>query len=448
VCYWLWFVVLYLLLFFNFFTVFSCHSKTKTKGEAAMGRKLDALFGRKFKTSKFKTTLNLAISRLSLLKNNRNARHTISRSDIIQLLHLNHHEHALLRVEQVIKDQNMLDVYDMIHGDCHLLIQRINLIEQANHCPNELEEAASNLLYAAPRCGEFPELQEIRAILTARFGKEFAYGAIELRSNCRVGQKMIQKLSPRQSSLESRVKMLLGIATENGIILQLEESSPQIRKKKLVVDKKQSQLNTEAKVEAVASMVLPEKIEKVLSLSESMKGWRKYRDVTDAAEDAFESAAYAAAAASAAVKLSRLESFNYARKVLNSESMKSKHHMHDCSQMGCQKSSSTPRYYSESENEETAEGERSKYNMKVAEFDSSDSDGYSDEGDIRSFHGGQSKPFGKKMYFDESDYDIEQIEFPSRNYGLVHDAKQGSYGNESSYPAKGYNISEGHNRNA
>ena len=57
-------------------------------------------------------------------------------------------------------------------------------------CPNELEEAASNLLYAAPRCGEFPELQEIRAILTARFGKEFAYGAIELRSNCRASQKV------------------------------------------------------------------------------------------------------------------------------------------------------------------------------------------------------------------------------------------------------------------
>lgn len=322
----------------------------------------------------------------------------------------------------------MLDVYDMIHGDCHLLIQRINLIEQAKDCPNEVEEAASNLLYAAPRCGEFPELQKIREILTARFGKEFAYGAIELRSNCRVGQKMIQKLSPRQSCLESRMKMLLEIATENGIVLQL-------------VDKKQSQLNTEAKVEAVASMVLPEKIEKVLSLSESMKVRKKYRDVANAAQDAFESAAYAAAAASVAVKLSRLESFNSARKVLNSES---KLHMHDCSRMGCKKSSSTPGYDSESENEETAEGERSKYNMKVAGFDGSDSDGYSDEGDIRSFHGGQSKPFGKKM----SDYDIEQTEFQSRNYGLGSDAKQGSHGNELSYSAKGYNISKGYNRNA
>ncbi|CAH1431290.1 unnamed protein product [Lactuca virosa] len=249
-----------------------------------MGKKLDALLGRKFKTSKLKTTLNLAIPRLSQLKKHRLARFTIARSDVIQLLRLNHHQQALLRVEQVIKDQNMLDVYDMIHGYCNLLIQRINLIEQVNECPKELEEAVSNLLYGAPRCGEFPELQEIRAILTSRFGKEFADDASELRRNCGVSQTMIQKLSPAQSTLDCRMKILTDIAKENGIILQLDLSSSEIRKEK-VVEKK--------------------KIEKKMSFSES----KNYKDATDAAQDAFESAAYAAIAARAAVELARSESF-------------------------------------------------------------------------------------------------------------------------------------------
>ncbi|GKF01764.1 IST1-like protein, partial [Tanacetum coccineum] len=65
----------------------------------------------------------------------------------------------------------------------------VNLIEQEKDCPDELKEAASSLLYAAPRCGEFPELQEIRAILTARYGKEFANGAIDLRNNCGVSTR-------------------------------------------------------------------------------------------------------------------------------------------------------------------------------------------------------------------------------------------------------------------
>jgi len=42
------------------------------------------------------------------------------------------------------------------------------------------------LLYAASRCGDFPEIQEIRAVLTSRFGKEFAARSIELRNNCGV----------------------------------------------------------------------------------------------------------------------------------------------------------------------------------------------------------------------------------------------------------------------
>ncbi|GKA33055.1 IST1-like protein [Tanacetum coccineum] len=41
-------------------------------------------------------------------------------------------------------------------------------------------------LYAAPRCGEFPELQEICVVLTTRYGKEFTNGAINLRNKCGV----------------------------------------------------------------------------------------------------------------------------------------------------------------------------------------------------------------------------------------------------------------------
>lgn len=58
-------------------------------------------------------------------------------------------------------------------------------------CPDELQEAASGILFAASRCGDFPEIQEIRAILTSRFGKEFASRAIELRNNCKVHPKVL-----------------------------------------------------------------------------------------------------------------------------------------------------------------------------------------------------------------------------------------------------------------
>ncbi|KAK1412073.1 hypothetical protein QVD17_33038 [Tagetes erecta] len=317
-----------------------------------MGRKLDVLLGRRFKTSKFKATLNLAVSRVAVLKNHRQARLAVARSDIIQLLNLNHHEHALNRVDQVIKEQNMLDVLVMVDGYCHLLLQMVNLIEKEKGCPDELKEAVSSLLFAAPRCGEFPELQELREIITSRYGKDFAYGAIELRSNCGVNTKMIQKLSPRQSNLETRMKILHEIAAENGTVLKLDDSSSDIKE----VD------------EESTKDVLDDEIDEVLSFNESRTGKKKYKDVEDAAQAAFESAAYAAAAARAAVELSRSRSFgsdnpdspnSRPRKVLDSKNEKSKLQMEN-------EETSKSMVFDESDDETETETE-----VETSEFSSS-----------------------------------------------------------------------------
>ncbi|XP_049403227.1 uncharacterized protein LOC125866887 isoform X2 [Solanum stenotomum] len=256
-----------------------------------MGRKLDALLGRNFKISKFKATANLAISRVTVLKNQRQARCSIARSDVVQLLNLGFHERALLRVEQVMKEQNMLDVFDMVEGYCLLAIERINLIQQEKICPEELKEATSSLIFAASRCGEFPELQELRAILTSRFGKEFAARAVELRNNCGVNPKMIQKLSTRMPSLEQRTKVLKEIAAENNIVLKIEEII--LENTEEVIAKRKDQ---------------PEDHIPVLPQNVDHEARRKYKDVAAAAQAAFESAAYAAVAARAAVELSRSES--------------------------------------------------------------------------------------------------------------------------------------------
>nr|ACU22774.1 unknown [Glycine max] len=268
-----------------------------------MGKKLDALLGRTFKAAKFKAIVNLAISRLAVLKNQRQARLRQARSDILELLQIGHLERASLRVEHVMKDQNMLDVYVRIEGYCNLLIERVHLIAQERECPEELKEAASGLLYAASRCGDFPEIQEIRAILTSRFGKEFAARSIELRNNCGVHPQMTQKLSTRMPSLESRMKVLKDIASENGIVLQLEETSVSVEEQSSV--EKQNRHESEKKEENVSMLPNRGKDEK---LTDSYKGRKKYKDVADAAQAAFESAEYAAAAARAALELSRSES--------------------------------------------------------------------------------------------------------------------------------------------
>lgn len=263
-----------------------------------MGRKIDALLGRS-KTSKLKPVLALALSRL-VLKTQRQAKCSQSRSDVLQLLQLGHHDRALLRVEQVIKEQNMLDVYVMIERYCNLLIERVHLIEQERECPEELREAASSMLYAASRCGDFPELQEIRSILSARFGKEFTARSIELRNNCGVSLIMTQKLSTRMPTRESRMKVLKEIACDNSIVLNLEETSGSVEDKKVQTPPHPQASSSGTAGSAEVLQAFKEETEKDDKYSK-----KKYKDVAHAAQAAFESAAYAAAAARAAVELSR-----------------------------------------------------------------------------------------------------------------------------------------------
>ncbi|KAF8090718.1 hypothetical protein N665_0469s0051 [Sinapis alba] len=258
-----------------------------------MGKKLDALLGRTFKTNKFKSLLNLALTRLSILKNQRQVRCSQATSDVTELLKLGQHENAYHRVDQVIKDQNTLDVLFFIHGYFTLLLDRVHLFEHNRDCPDELLEAVSSLLFAASRIGEFPELQEIRNVLVSRFGKDIAARSIELRSNCGVNTKIIQKLSTRHPPREVRMKVLKEIAAENNIVLKLEEASSTSTEGKSDVSKAK-----------LTSEVGEDEIGKGFGLSDSVKrGKQKYKDVADAAQAAFESAAHAAAAARAAVEL-------------------------------------------------------------------------------------------------------------------------------------------------
>ncbi|KAG6601795.1 IST1-like protein, partial [Cucurbita argyrosperma subsp. sororia] len=259
-----------------------------------MGRTLDALLGRNFRASKFRPLLNLALSRLAILTNQRRLRRSQAQSDVLQLLQLHHQQRALLRVEQVIKDQNALDAYVLIEGYLNLLIERASLLEQERECPEELKEALAGLLFAASRCGDFPELHEIKSTLTSRFGKEFTARAVELRNNCGVNHLLMQKLSMRHPNLESRMDLLKTIASENGITLQLDETplSNEAR------NSRQNQPETDGGV--------GENLKFSTEVPSGSK--QKYKDVADAAQATFESAAQAAAAARAAMELSRPES--------------------------------------------------------------------------------------------------------------------------------------------
>jgi hypothetical protein len=58
-------------------------------------------------------------------------------------------------------------------------------------CPLDLKEAISSLIFAAPRCADLPELQQVLALFSVKYGKEFVATATELRPDCGVNRRVM-----------------------------------------------------------------------------------------------------------------------------------------------------------------------------------------------------------------------------------------------------------------
>ncbi|KAF8040232.1 hypothetical protein BT93_B2464 [Corymbia citriodora subsp. variegata] len=151
----------------------------------------------------------------------------------------------------------------------------------------------------------------MRGLLTSRYGKEFAASAVELRSNCAVNPEMIEKLSVRQPSLESRTKVLEEIAATHGIALHADEPLDPLEGNTGVNNMPDQPISSVYSKPGVDNhMESTSKTRVADDFSDSFEAQSEYRDVAEAAQAAFESAAFAAAAARAAVALSRSESLD------------------------------------------------------------------------------------------------------------------------------------------
>jgi len=70
-------------------------------------------------------------------------------------------------------------------------------------CPEELKEAMSSLIFASSRCGQLPEIQEMRGIFASKYGSEFVARAVELRNNCGVNPKVTTEAELQGISLSN-----------------------------------------------------------------------------------------------------------------------------------------------------------------------------------------------------------------------------------------------------
>ncbi|KAK6060538.1 hypothetical protein COOONC_01798 [Cooperia oncophora] len=165
---------------------------------------------------KLKTNLRLAINRLKLMGKKKTEMAMKARTEIAEYISANKADRARIRVEHIIREDYLVEAFEILEMYCDLLLARFGLIEQMKTLDDGIAEAVISIMWAAPRIAtdiaEFKGgigkisklrffhkivLQAISDQLTIKYGKPFAEAARanQLEFPAKVSPKLIAKLS-------------------------------------------------------------------------------------------------------------------------------------------------------------------------------------------------------------------------------------------------------------
>mmetsp|Transcript_9476 Transcript_9476/g.15228 ORF Transcript_9476/g.15228 Transcript_9476/m.15228 type:complete len:364 (+) Transcript_9476:112-1203(+) len=148
-----------------------------------------------FNATKLKPQLKMAVHRFQMASNKKAALLKQNMREVAVLLSEDppKEEKARIKAEALIRDDYMIEAYDILSLNCELLSERIKLIQHSKECPPDLVSCISTLIYAAPRV-DIPELTVIRKQFKAKYGKQFEENAMKNAGGV-LNERVVTKLS-------------------------------------------------------------------------------------------------------------------------------------------------------------------------------------------------------------------------------------------------------------
>ncbi|VDM50258.1 unnamed protein product, partial [Toxocara canis] len=129
-------------------------------------------------------------------------------------------DRARIRVEHIIREDFLVEAYELLEMYCDLLLARFGLIQQMKQLDDGIAEAVISILWAAPRVAtDISEFKIISDQLTLKYGKPFAEAARanQLEYPAKVSPKLIAKLSVQAPPKLLVERYLIEIAKSAGI---------------------------------------------------------------------------------------------------------------------------------------------------------------------------------------------------------------------------------------
>lgn len=141
------------------------------------------------------------------------------RRGMAQLLEQDKLESARIRVENIIRSDIISELHEILELYCELLLARSQLLDPPSTSPLRdsksahmeptvdpgLEEAVRSIIYAAPRT-EIKELNQARALMVEKFGKDFALSAMEGNGVAERVAKKLETTAPSKKLVDGYLR--------------------------------------------------------------------------------------------------------------------------------------------------------------------------------------------------------------------------------------------------
>jgi len=148
-----------------------------------------------FNANKLKPQLKMAVHRFQMASNKKSALLKQQMREVAVLLAEDppKEEKARIKAEALIRDDYVIEAYDILSLNCELLSERLKLIQFSKECPPDLVSCIATLMYAAPRV-DIPELLVVRKQFTSKYGKKFDEAAMANEGGI-LNERVVTKLS-------------------------------------------------------------------------------------------------------------------------------------------------------------------------------------------------------------------------------------------------------------
>ncbi|KAL0696661.1 hypothetical protein Bca4012_063841 [Brassica carinata] len=147
--------------------------------------------------------------RLDIVRKRRIAMVKFLKMDIVEFLKNGLDYNAYTRAEVLLEELRIISCYDVLERFCDCISENLSLMLKKRECPEECREAVSSLVYAAAWVPDVPELKNLRAVFTRRFGSFIASS---------VNYELVEKTElRRRPSRELKIETVKDIAKEFSI---------------------------------------------------------------------------------------------------------------------------------------------------------------------------------------------------------------------------------------